>query len=259
MRLQSKFAELCQIALVLSFIFSADAFEYRIPDQRVVFITMPHSGTHQLMKAWFLATGEIPMGYPFETSGKRYCWDHFNIQSYYYYNLLDAHVILNIRDPRDAIVRWALHTASVNGTTPEIEIMNFINSDSPFLPGGNMHIILDMIAQGKAFLCRFEKLIGEPGGGTNEAQREHLTDLFSFCGIILDNALYERIAFYLYGSQCACDDIPCKHAPLWDLSFVPGKKIGLWKDHFTKAHKIRFKERFGEALILLGYEKDCTW
>jgi hypothetical protein len=36
---------------------------------------------------------------------------------------------------------------------------------------------------------------------------------------------------------------------------VPGD----WKNHFTDAHKRLFKERFGDLLVRLGYEKDNDW
>lgn len=34
---------------------------------------------------------------------------------------------------------------------------------------------------------------------------------------------------------------------------------GQWKQHFTEAHKAYFKEKFGDILILLGYEKSNDW
>jgi hypothetical protein len=42
------------------------------------------------------------------------------------------------------------------------------------------------------------------------------------------------------------------------LHIRSGKK-GQWKQYFTPAHKERFIDLFGEALIQLGYEKDQTW
>lgn len=36
-------------------------------------------------------------------------------------------------------------------------------------------------------------------------------------------------------------------------------KIGSWKEHFTDEHKDLFKEKAGDWLIKLGYEKDNKW
>ncbi len=35
--------------------------------------------------------------------------------------------------------------------------------------------------------------------------------------------------------------------------------IGDWKNHFKESHKIFFKEKYGDLLIKLGYEKDNDW
>jgi hypothetical protein len=40
---------------------------------------------------------------------------------------------------------------------------------------------------------------------------------------------------------------------------VRSGKSSQWKTHFTTAHKKRFAELFGDALIKLGYEKDNRW
>lgn len=34
---------------------------------------------------------------------------------------------------------------------------------------------------------------------------------------------------------------------------------GDWKNHFTEDHKDEFKSRYGDILIMLGYEKDKKW
>ena len=34
---------------------------------------------------------------------------------------------------------------------------------------------------------------------------------------------------------------------------------GDWKNHFSDDHKSAFKDRYGDTLIMLGYEKDNTW
>ncbi|NND72391.1 MAG: sulfotransferase [Rhodothermales bacterium] len=36
-------------------------------------------------------------------------------------------------------------------------------------------------------------------------------------------------------------------------------KAGDWANHFTEDHKSYFKDKFGDLLIMLGYEKDLNW
>jgi len=42
-------------------------------------------------------------------------------------------------------------------------------------------------------------------------------------------------------------------------SHLRSGKPGQWKDHFTTAHKANFKEKFGDVLVRLGYEKNNDW
>ena len=36
-------------------------------------------------------------------------------------------------------------------------------------------------------------------------------------------------------------------------------KRGDWRNHFSEAHKVVFKEKYGDLLIKLGYETDKNW
>ena len=44
-----------------------------------------------------------------------------------------------------------------------------------------------------------------------------------------------------------------------EMEHVSSPKTGKWKDYFTPQHKQAFLNKFGDALIKLGYEKDNGW
>lgn len=91
---------------------------------------------------------------------------------------------------------------------------------------------------------RFENLVGERGGGTDEAQRTEI----------------ERIAAHL-GMSLSPAEIDCIIAGAFDTKSPTFRKglIGDWRNHFAPEHKAAFKRVAGRLLIELGYEKDSDW
>ncbi len=43
------------------------------------------------------------------------------------------------------------------------------------------------------------------------------------------------------------------------MEHVSSRQASKWRDYFTERHKQAFRERFGDVLIQMGYEKDDQW
>lgn len=97
------------------------------------------------------------------------------------------------------------------------------------------------------YVCRFENLIGEKGGGCSIKQREEIINLAKYIGIDLSKDQINFIQHHLFGNDI-------KNS--W--TFRKGQ-IGNWKSHFTKAHKNQFKEQLNHFLIAFGYVEDDQW
>ena len=97
------------------------------------------------------------------------------------------------------------------------------------------------------YVCRFENLIGEKGGGTRERQKREIKNIGNFINISLSNETIDYIANNLHGNKVF-------ESP----TFIRGK-IGYWKEYFNEYHKAIFKQKLGEYLILWGYEKNSNW
>ena len=102
-----------------------------------------------------------------------------------------------------------------------------------------------------SLLVRFENLVGEKGGGSLNSQLEELKKIATFLNIPLSQDALSVIAHELYGIQSL------KNTAL-AATFREGK-IGAWRNTFKEEHKEKFKKRFNERLIALGYEKNDQW
>ncbi|NGX36801.1 MAG: hypothetical protein K1000chlam1_01654 [Candidatus Anoxychlamydiales bacterium] len=97
------------------------------------------------------------------------------------------------------------------------------------------------------YVCRFENLIGEEGGGSKDLQIKEIKQILKFLNINLSKDVIIYIAKNLYGNNI-----------FKSKTFRRGE-IGYWKEYFTEEHKQLFKEKLGKYLILWGYEKDNNW
>jgi hypothetical protein len=95
------------------------------------------------------------------------------------------------------------------------------------------------------YVAHFENLVGDKGGGTDQAQLEEILNIANFLNIKLDKEKIDHITYQLFG-------IP------GERTFRSGQ-IHTWKKYFKPFHIEKFKNRFGNELILLGYEKDFIW
>jgi hypothetical protein len=92
-------------------------------------------------------------------------------------------------------------------------------------------------------VTRFEELVGEKGGGSDRLQRETLLKIVNHLHLTRSKEILKEIKETLFGST---------------VTFRKGQ-IGEWKTHFKQIHKDAFKEKYGDLLIEMGYEKDNNW
>lgn len=93
------------------------------------------------------------------------------------------------------------------------------------------------------FCCtvRFEALIGSEGGGDAQLQRKEFKRICEFIGVQQDDRFYIENAPRLYNPKAD--------------TFVPGGKIGVWKEYFSQKNIETFERVAGESNKKLGYEK----
>ena len=113
-----------------------------------------------------------------------------------------------------------------------------------------------LIQNREILVCPYEELVGPRGGGSEEAQKKLLRKISCYIGLSLSPQQIDEISSHLYGD----DSNPFDQGVFSDYqsTFREGK-IGSWKSVFKEIHKQAFKERLGQALIALGYERDNDW
>ena len=105
-------------------------------------------------------------------------------------------------------------------------------------------------------VIRYEDLVGEKGNGSNALQMRDLKRLAEALNVNLSDEKLEEIASHLYGDRPNEERRLKRTDP--QITFRKGK-IGSWKEAFKEEHKRAFKERYGKALILMGYETGYDW
>lgn len=100
-----------------------------------------------------------------------------------------------------------------------------------------------------ALAVKFEDLVGERGGGSEEKRLHLVEQILNYLEIHLSLAQIK--------SQFASKALN----PEESHTFKKGGKgsIGGWQAYFKDAHKQAFKKVAGDLLIELGYEQDTTW
>lgn len=96
---------------------------------------------------------------------------------------------------------------------------------------------------------KFEDLIGERGGGSEQKRIEMVEKIVSYLGV---NLAPEQIKTQFASSVMN---------PRESHTFMKGAKgrKGGWKNVFKEVHKEAFKKVAGELLIELGYENNLNW
>jgi hypothetical protein len=254
-----------------------------------VLITIPKSGSHLTIKALYHLTGGTPVWHTRFPSlacispKDGFLYTHLVIHKCLeedYEALPQLKKILNIRDLRDVAISMIGHIMEMpwpGMTEDEIEefrempfddqLMFVIKYDYEIKPTDPiaLQVSLPKIAEQAikfyqkpdVLVCRYENLVGAQGGGTSSAQVEELRKMASHLSIVnvSDDDLF-HIGLCIYGNHM--DVFKNKGFEHYASTFRKGKTGG-WKRVFKAEHKEAFKERFGQALIDLGYEQDLNW
>jgi hypothetical protein len=175
---------------------------------------------------------------------------------------LDFKVVNIIRDPRDVVVssahylahldRHFLHDRMTNEfSSASTRITAVITGLPPDESGRGLPSVSQRIARYRQWLvqedtynCRFERLVGARGGGSDKDQ---LNDI-------------EAIGRHI-GRPLIAEAAAALARKTWSAKSSTFRKgvIGDWRNHFTEEHKSIFKELAGQQLIELGYERDLKW
>lgn len=151
-----------------------------------------------------------------------------------------------IRDLRDALVSMAYFyrfPRSIGTIEEKITFLMNIDDSSVWSLKSQAKEALNWMKDPHATIIRFENLIGPKGGGTQEFQDAELFKIAHALSIPLDDAQLKYARNHMWGNT-------------W--TFRKGE-IGEWKTHFTDHHKALFKNKLGDLLIALGYEKNDDW
>jgi len=108
--------------------------------------------------------------------------------------------------------------------------------------------ILDWENHPNAVHLRFEDLVGERGGGSNEKQSESIEVFCNALGVPITEEELGYLTENLWGVE----------KKRISTTFRKGE-IGSWKKYFKPMHIKSFKRRLGEELILLCYEDGYDW
>ena len=99
------------------------------------------------------------------------------------------------------------------------------------------------------YAVKFEDLVGERGGGSEDKRLYIVEQILDHLNISLSNQeIKDKLASYVL-------------SPEESHTFKKGGKgsIGGWKTRFNASHKAAFKRVAGQTLIDLGYEQDLNW
>jgi hypothetical protein len=238
--------------------------------KKVILISVPKAGTHLLKKAIKILDQRKAQWLPtyrfsspdleriLLTSRNRYFMVHLfsDADPVLYLNPRFFTKILMVRDPRDVMVSF-LHYLAKNGTWPFSpqfdqtafktltldEQLSFVLQLPPYGPSDAILIAAKWIHSPDFTVIRFEDLVGEEGGGSEEAQERTLHTLAHCLEIPLTDAKLAELKCSLFGGT---------------LTFQNGQ-IGKWHMTYSNQNKALFKSLLGQATIALGYAQDLDW
>lgn len=171
------------------------------------------------------------------------------------------------RDPRDALISLVVYMRSYKGqgqerdffyVIPEFDDLSFdeqlisvMTSEKKPLNYFSLYFArLNWQLLPFALGVRYENLVGSKGGGDDVQQLKEIMNIAEHINLSLPVKRAREIASTIYHSS--------GKEMIDGIEFVHGK-VGSWKRFMKPVHKEIFKERFGEVLIRLGYEKNNNW
>jgi hypothetical protein len=247
----------------------------RLDGPRVLVTSLPKSGTHLLLNALLAspgmrlreggrnwALGDRERARLLESIGRGEV-----LYGHYPYTPEDAEAlrrrgvrtVLLLRDPRDVAVSLAHYIVKqgdrhrlgpyFRDRLPDFDArllacIRGVGAKEAGATGGlddlgaRLRSFLGWAREGGALLCRFEDLVGARGGGSEEAQRRALRDLYCFTGLPASGAMVEEAALQIYSTH--------------STTFRKGV-VGDWRAHFKPAHVEAFEAVMGDALGEAGY------
>ncbi len=255
------------ILIVLFLFLTSLSYAEEGASQKIVYFTIPKGGSQLFRKAIGLIA-ERPLRKVFPLGETSF------LDSYIGYNhigpgydaILEDTVgfytkMIMIRDPRDVIVSmvsWIQVMADTDASKEfakqplEKQISELISSPDLSMNGRYPYVFdthegircaLEWMQNPTVLVCRFEDLVGSKGGGSDIKQVAAINSIVKHLHYDFSAEHIQEIADDLFGDT---------------ITFRVGQ-IGAWRQVFTSEHKKLFKEKMGEELIELGYEKDDTW
>jgi hypothetical protein len=256
-----------------------------------VLMTVPKSGSHLAIKALhFLTKGiciwhtRFPSYYTIP-SDEGFLYTHLCIspeleEDYAY--LPKLRKIVNVRDLRDVCISIVYHmrknpwpgmTAEERGAFKKLSFekqlfyvfnYNYELKEIAKVAPNNLQVSVSKLAEQMVRLsqdpdnlvCRYENLVGPEGGGDRDAQFYELRKIADYLNVSVSREQLKAIGAQLYGN--AVNPFGKGQFENFKSTFHKGQ-IGRWREVFTEEHKKVFKEKFGYALIALGYEYDNNW
>lgn len=168
----------------------------------------------------------------------------------------DYKFIFLFRDPRDQLISYVYWMPMMDEERYPVKkisnrnelIKELITGEIYGQPAYEMWIgagleLVKNIPKDRLLMIKFEDIIGPHGGATLEKQLYTIHKISQF----IDYQMLDE----------KCEEI-AKNSIAQPGTFRKGT-IGQWKDYFTEEHIGLYKERYGELLIELGYEKDINW
>lgn len=256
-----------------------------------VLLTIPKSGSHLMIKTLHFMTGGVPIWHTSFPSlhyiqpEEGFLYTHLCTSPQLeddYNQLPRLRKIVNIRDLRDVAVSIVNHIKKAPwpglthrereaflGLTFDRQLMFVINYDYDLKKiakkaPNNLQVSLKQVASQAIQYCnnphnlitRYENLVGPHGGGTEEDQRLEILKIANFIGFDISEDQLVALSLELYGNEN--DPFGKDKLHKFKSTFHKGQ-VGNWRYHFKEEHKELFKEKFGEDLIILGYENDLNW
>lgn len=221
-------------------------------------ISIPKSGTHLLLKLLSILTNTKQLITTYKT------WYQLDERTMHNFLtkpfLLKAHII-HINENIMQINKSNIKTCFLY-RDPRAQIVSsafFIVKELPVFAKFDLNVIIDKLIteidhfyhlflpwqfEPYIYTTTFEKLIGENGGGSQDAQLQEIIAIANHVGVQIDLQQALDISKQLFGGT---------------PTFREGQ-IDSWKKYFLERHKEAFKNGPGQKLLeLLGYEKDKNW
>lgn len=166
--------------------------------------------------------------------------------------------ILQIRDLRDVLVscvyfQWNCFEDELGPSTFDQKLLFLIRLRNQKTRKPIIRIYryveeaVSWMHQPNVFVCRFEDLVGEKGGGSQEKQESQIVAIANKIGVSLSDEQLSILTTNLFGKDAAPEGVT------W--TFRKGE-VGIWRQYFNSVHKEEFKRIWGSLQIGLGYTLD---